>query len=53
MTIPITNRFHHLTRALVLSAVLRWVRSRMTMYCCSSLTWSMSSDSVRTGTQSH
>ncbi len=34
MTTPITKRFHHLTRLLVLSAVLRWVRSRTTMYDC-------------------
>ena len=38
ITRPMMKKFHHLTRALVLSAVLRWVRSRMTMYCCSSLT---------------
>lgn len=40
--------FHHFTRLLVLSAVLRWVRSRTTMYDCSSLTWERTSESLRT-----
>ena len=48
MTTPMTNMFHHLTRALVLSAVLRWVRSRTTMYDCSSLTWARRSERRRT-----
>jgi len=39
---------HHLTLEFVLSAVLRWVRSRTTMYDCSSLTWARSSESWRT-----
>lgn len=48
MTTPRMKTFHHLTRLFVLSAVLRWVRSRTTMYDCSSLTWARSSDSFLT-----
>lgn len=40
---------HHLTLALVLSAVFLCVLSLTTMYDCSSLTCAMSSDSWRTG----
>lgn len=39
---------HHFTRALVLSAVLRCVRSRITMYACSSLTCDRTSFIFRT-----
>lgn len=48
MTTPMMKTFHHLTRLFVLSAVFRWVRSRTTMYDCSSLTWARISESLRT-----
>lgn len=48
MTTLRMKMFHHLTRLLVLSAVFRWVRSRTTMYDCSSLTWERTSESLRT-----
>lgn len=47
-TTPMMKMFHHFTRLLVLSAVFRWVRSRTTMYDCSSLTWERTSESLRT-----
>lgn len=50
MTTPMMKTFHHLTRLFVLSAVFRWVRSRTTMYDCSSLTWARISESLRTET---
>jgi hypothetical protein len=46
---PIWKMLHHLTLPFVLSAVFLWVRSRITMYDCSSLTWAKSSDNSRTG----
>jgi hypothetical protein len=45
---PIWKMLHHFTRALVLSAVFRCVRSRRTIYDCSSLTCASSSESCRT-----
>ena len=51
MSTPSWKMLHHFTRALVDSAVLRWVRSRTTIYPCSSLTWTTNSPNVRTRKQ--